>query len=152
MTGYGFPYIAPPIPDGDPANAPKWWRRFLSPTSDALDQVNNGDTGWINATLAGAWANYGSIYAPASYRLLHGTVWLRGLVKLGAVGTIFTLPAGFRPMLGAIFPQVAAVGLPSSGLARVDCLATGVVKVTQYSFGGGNAYVSLDGINFDQAQ
>lgn len=52
------------------------------------------DSGWINMTLAGAWATSGGI-TPA-YRKLNGVVYLRGRVASGT-GTIATLPVGFRP-------------------------------------------------------
>lgn len=153
MSSPGLPFTSPPISNNDPANAAKWWYKFLSPLSDALDTVADGDTGWTNATLAGAWANFGSSFNNAGYRLLHGQVWLRGLVKSGAVGTIFTLPAGFRPMLNVSFPMIAnnaAAG--TCGEARIEVQAGGIVRLDYYALGGTNGFVSLEGINFFQAQ
>jgi hypothetical protein len=52
---------------------------------------------WQNATLLNGWVNYDS--RTAQYRKdAEGYVWLRGLVKNGAMNTaILNLPVGYRP-------------------------------------------------------
>lgn len=101
---------------------------------------------WVNATFAGAWVNYGGLYTWAQYRDMgDGTVMVRGLVKSGAPGTIFTLPVGLRPPGTEQFICLANAG---SGAAAVSVLATGVVQLGAYFAGGDNTAVSLSGIRF----
>jgi hypothetical protein len=116
------------------------------------DTAVNGldDTGWQTPTLLNSWVNYDAVnYPTAGYRRVGGVVYLKGIVKLGVVGTgtgayIFTLAAGYRP---AQFLQL--VGFSNNG-------TTGVVSQIEIigSDGGvragvgGNAWFSLDGISF----
>lgn len=77
-------------------------------TVDALGKtILNGDSGWIAVTtFTVGWENYGGTYAPAAYRKIGDRVFLRGLVRSGPTGSIFTLPAGFRPPYDALFPAI----------------------------------------------
>ena len=125
------------------------------------------DTGWIAPTLQNDWVAYGSGYGPPLYRKRRGIVYCKGLVKNGTplLGTIFTLPVGFRPTHHLMFVTIVNQHLvntasangpsahvhsapsPQYGAAnRMDVANTGSVNV-----GGGdgsNGYVSLDGIVF----
>lgn len=72
-----------------------------------------------------------------------GIVHIEGLVKSGTVGTtIFTLPAGYRPGNGLMFPSIT-----NSGVGRVDVAATGNVVHNS----GGNTYFSIN-LSFKQEQ
>jgi hypothetical protein len=103
---------------------------------------------WVAPTLAGTWANYGAGYQVAGYRDMgNGTGMLRGLVKAGAVGTIFTLPSSLCPTATEVFMCIAASG---AGLAVVNVMTTGVVQLGAYLAGGTNSAVSLSGISFSK--
>ncbi len=99
---------------------------------------------WIGATLQSSWQNYGGGYNSAAYyKSKDGRVYLRGLVKDGAVGgnaTIFTLPAGYRPPSR----ELCIVKINTS-FGRIDIDANGRVIPWNISQ---NDWVSLDGISF----
>lgn len=102
------------------------------------------DTGAVVPTLAASWVPVGSGFASPSYRKKDGRVELFGTMKSGTVSaTIFTLPVGCRPLASRRF-TVESV----TGTAQIDILATGDVRVAQYTTGGSNATVGLDGISF----
>lgn len=98
--------------------------------------------GWQAPVFQGAWVNYdtASFNAAGYYRGFFNRVYLRGLVKLGAVpSTIFTLPAGYRPT------KTEIVTVSSNDLyGQVRIQPDGQVIVTV----GSNAWVSLDNISF----
>jgi len=106
------------------------------------------DSGWITPTLAGAWvaAAVGTAPVTAQYRLKGGVVFLQGQVKSGT-GTIFTLPAGYRPLHDKYW-----IGFASPGTVELAVFATGVVTVGFYFNSGTNAQVALDPIAFIQEQ
>lgn len=107
------------------------------------DRINGGifkvgrEYDWVNVVLAGAWLNsYGSpLYRAASYMIDgEGIVHLAGTVTSGS-GTIFTLPANFRPDQNLII---------STGSSSILITAsTGVVSLFS-----GSAPVNLSGISF----
>lgn len=97
---------------------------------------------WITPTLAGTWADYGSGYAACQYmKDALGFVHIKGLVTGGAAPptTIFTLPAGYRPLEHLIF---ATPSFDAFGETRV--LSNGGV----YARTGNSTWVALDGIVF----
>ncbi|MGB2791273.1 MAG: hypothetical protein WBC29_01850 [Candidatus Moraniibacteriota bacterium] len=99
-------------------------------------------------TFQNGWGNYGSIYKTATYRYENGNVILSGLVaggtvSTGATGTIFTLPAGFRPGAARVFGTQC-----STGTARCDVLETGEVK----AMAGANPWFTISGISFQAVQ
>lgn len=56
---------------------------------------------WTNATLLNGWVEYGTSWGVAGYyKDPSGTVYIRGLVKSGTIGSspIFILPVGYRPV------------------------------------------------------
>ena len=119
------PTVAPPLPPQPPAEFP--------------------DVPWTNVTLFyNSWANYGGGFTVARYCRRGGVVYLQGLVRLGNAGTIFQVPAGFKPSAGTLIfgPADAGTG------ARIDVDTAGNVV-----FGGGNnAFVSLAGISYPAEQ
>ena len=119
------PTVAPPLPPQPPAEFP--------------------DVPWTNVTLFyNSWVNYGGGFTVARYCRRGGVVYLQGLVRLGNAGTIFHVPAGFKPSAGTLIfgPADAGTG------ARIDVDTAGNVV-----FGGGNnAFVSLAGISYPAEQ
>ena len=119
---------------------------------------------WVAPTFTNSWVNYGSGFQTAGYRRIGDVVYLRGLVKLGTLGTsMFTLPVGYRPtgnILLAALVNVKATfntGAASTGTAhthpivaseiagRIDINTSGTVSPTTT---GGNGWISLDGLSF----
>lgn len=99
---------------------------------------------WIAPTLTTGWANYGGGWQSAGYmKDSMGFVHLRGLVvrSSGSATTIFTLPSGYRPSAGIMFPANL-----SNVFGRVDIASTGIVS---FSLGDPVSFLSLDGITFD---
>lgn len=86
------------------------------------------------------WTNFGAPFGTAGYYKHEGRVYLTGLVKGGALATIFTLPAGYRPAASHLFPLSDAT---NPGV-RVDVAADGTVT----HMSGGNTYIALDSISF----
>ena len=108
--------------------------------------VDTSTPTWNAPTLTGGWSNY-SGFNPAGYiKDANGIVRLRGLVKDGAANPshIMTLPAGFRPPYTCIFTVHAG----GPGEARLDVDPSGPVYINNYTGGGNNGFVSLDGITF----
>jgi hypothetical protein len=99
----------------------------------------------------GFWIGFGGAYAQPAYRVdLNGVVHLRGAFKCAiapGLFTLFTLPAGFRPLAREVFPIASSDGsgnYASGAIVEVD--PDGSVNV------GGNFdyhFVSLSGIEFD---
>lgn len=88
-----------------------------------------------------SWVNYGGGFTAAGYwKDATNVVHLQGLVKSGTItATVFTLPAGFRPLGGCIFATVSNAAFAE---ARVN--SDGTVVATS----GNNAWYSLDGLAF----
>ena len=107
--------------------------------------VASGDSGWINASLSGAWVSFdgGTTHAVPRYRKIGKTVRLGGTAKSGAIGTIFTLDANYRP---AKF--FYALVMANSGALQISVAPSGVVSAVAYIAGGTNAIVSLEGVTF----
>tara|TARA_B100001564_G_C20470527_1_gene592415 strand:- start:46 stop:861 length:816 start_codon:yes stop_codon:yes gene_type:complete len=101
---------------------------------------------WIAPTFGTNWGNYGGTYNTAGYyRDGDGIVHLRGLVtggSYGSTGTIFTLPAGFRPGGRHLFSIIS-----NQAHGRLDIKSTG--QVIPYV---GASWISLDGISFKAEQ
>jgi len=99
---------------------------------------------WTAPTLQNNWVNYNaSLYTPASYsKDSIGMVHLRGLIKNGVTTidtTIFTLPAGCRPIKAMHIP-VASNG----AFGNIKIEVNGEVKFQV----GSSSWFSLDGITF----
>lgn len=103
-----------------------------------------GETSWTAPSLSNSWVNFGGAYGTAGY-MLDGLGWvhLRGVVKSGSAGTIFTLPAGYRPEM-----QIQVATFSNAAFAYLDIATTGAVIAGGYS----NVSVSLDNIHFKQYQ
>ena len=96
-------------------------------------------TAWVDVTFQNSWVNYDSTessWAHAKYRKIGDITYIRGLVKDGtSPGTIFTLPAGFRPPVGLLFSVVG-----NNAFARLDVASSGAVS----QVAGSNAFVDLN--------
>lgn len=92
-----------------------------------------------------SWANYNSSQQEfaAYWKNAAGMVELRGVIKAGAIGAIFTLPPRYRPLGVRRFHVVA-----NSAFGQVDVLTTGDVMFRT----GSNVWVSLDTISFRAEQ
>jgi hypothetical protein len=105
-------------------------------------------------TFQSNWANLGGLFSTAAfYRDRAGVVHLKGVVDPGTYGggeTMFELPAGYRPAQTGIFAvNTADSGVTGFVLGRVDVTAhNAIFPGLVVPFGGGNTYLSLDGISF----
>lgn len=94
---------------------------------------------WQTMSLSNSWVVYGSPFPTASYyKDPVGMVHLQGTVKNG-VGTIFTMPAGYRPSAARDF-AVRGNGI----FASVRVGGAGGIDMLE----GTNVALSLDGISF----
>ena len=97
-------------------------------------------TNVVSPTLLGSWVNVGSFYETAGYyKDGWNRVHLSGMVKSGS-GSIFTLPAGFRPSKVHLFTVAASDAFGTDTVSDTGSVAIGV--------GSSATYVSLDGISF----
>jgi hypothetical protein len=117
------------------------------------------DSGWVTPAYTNGWATHAGTVQPAQYRKLGSQVHLRGVVAGGTVdSSIFTLPAGFTPVINQIISCVMTAltsGAASSGTAHTHGIGnvSGRLNITSaglvYSQGAAtNTYVSLDGVVF----
>ena len=108
-------------------------------------KANKVQEAWITPKLANSWIPFDS----ATYNTFQymkdemGFVHIRGMVKSGTTGIIFTLPTGYRPLKTEVNPC-----LSNNVIGRVDINASGVVTCIVYN----NTYVSLQGICFKAEQ
>ncbi len=108
--------------------------------------VTTGDNAYQTPTLVNSWANNGGGFAPATFwKNPSGEVHIEGVVIGGSAGSvIFTLPVGFRPLLGS---QIFAVQSGTAGQGRITIAATtGTVTATSLSAAG--VFISLCGLVF----
>ena len=101
------------------------------------------------SAFANSWENYDTgHFEPAAYfKDSCGMVHLKGLIKNGGVGftsaaNIFTLPAGYRPPLGALFAVFS-----NDVFGAVEVFPDGVVRARV----GSSTSFSLEGITFRAA-
>lgn len=115
--------------------------RAANLTGYTVKQYPDQKFGWNYPTLVNGWANYANGYTPARYRKVNQTVFVQGLIRSGAQGTVaFTLPEGFRPAGGTLIFGVNSDGASS----RLDIDTAGNV----FPNGGGSGYFSLSGAQF----
>ncbi len=112
-----------------------------------LTEVTTVGTFVLNTpTLLNSWVNFGTSYASCQYTKnpITNEVIIRGYIKGGSdttLTTIFTLPAGFRPILNEIQLQ-SALG----GFVRTNVLSTGEVQceASETHTGNANSGMSLN--------
>jgi hypothetical protein len=122
---------------------------------DVVEASLATDTGWVGMSLLTGWANYGSGFTGAAYRVRRGIVHLRGMVKASGIPEhaldIAALPAGARNGTLEIFTgagQIAGAGLTDIGI-RIE-INNGVIRPTGLATSGGGAvaWISLSGISY----
>lgn len=117
--------------------------RVIYPTN-SLTAANEG---WIAPTLAGTWVNFDAVpgFAQAAYmKDSLGFVHIKGLVKSGTVpSTIFTLPAGYRPMNNL---YISSTNNAAIAVVRVQAVGDVVADT------GGNTAFSINNIHFKAEQ
>lgn len=100
---------------------------------------------WNTPSLLNSWATFNSSYDTAQYMIDgRGVVYLRGLIKNGSAGGLFTLPSGYRPAKNHLFPLVSLdVSVYQLGAIRVE--SDGDVVALNYA----TTWLSLAGICFE---
>lgn len=94
----------------------------------------------ITCSLKNGWTNYGGSYVDAFYwKDKNGVVHLCGLINGSGSGTMFTLPAGYRPRETEIHTSTL-----SGNLGRIDIYNNGNVNHN----GAGSGWLTLSGISF----
>lgn len=103
---------------------------------------------WINISggvgFAAGWVDEGTGGTPGYYKDPFGVVHLRGHVNNGGagVGTIFTLPAGYRPASLMCYIVRSDLGV-GTGISMVNVNTSGTVVYTS-----GGPWLALDHISF----
>lgn len=99
---------------------------------------------WIAPSLENSWTNYGADHETAGYmKDSMGFVHLKGLVKNGTSGVIFTLPVGYRPANNER-PIYAVMSGATIGRCDVNGTTGAVTATSPYSA----SWFSLSGITF----
>ena len=126
-----------PLP-GNPVADPNIQQKFdaisLNWTSGTYDPWHVvGAAG--QPAFANGWGNVGAGYGTAAFfKDPAGIVHVRGFVTAGTLNTgVFTLPAGYRPLLNEIFAEYQ-----NGAFCAIQVLSTGVVQQL-----GGAANVNL---------
>jgi len=105
------------------------------------------DSGWLDLTplLQNGWVSYDNTYGPPRYRKKNGVVYLQGLVRSGALGSVIcTLPVGFRHSGNPPKLLFATISNPNTA-ARIDVDWMG--QVIQ-AWGGDNGWTSLSPVMY----
>lgn len=142
---------------------PSFGTEGATPATPALSYLTRewlfADEGgsWNTPALLGGWQSYNAkngvtVFDDPGYRIDgNGIVWLRGLLShatITTVGTLFQLPAGYRPVRQRIYAVDANAG---SLTARVDVATNGGVALNAYGTGANGAYVDIGAISFPTA-
>lgn len=139
-TANGFPY---------PVGSDEMGDTDLHIKALADDLESKFFPAFTEVTFNGSWANYGEPYEEASYAKLGNVVRLRGLIKhatTSTTGTVFTLPAGYRP--AKTRRLVIDAG---TGQAVVTINNSGVFAIASYINGGAATTIGLEMVSFDLA-
>ena len=124
-----------PLPPGAQGNIRAWTDAIAPSIVGAITSVWTAVGAFLNG-----WANYGSIWRPASYRKEGKRVALAGMIQGGTMGVAaFTLPVGFRPLFQQMLPCDSG-----GAYGQVQIHTNGSVEPHV----GVNTWVSLDGLSF----
>ena len=138
-TELAVPYVGSPLRDtwGYAVNADNIWRdnwffAFSRPVllgstvrTQVSDNLENGmliDGSAVSPTMAASWAGVSPAYVPVKFWRAGGdTVHVVGsmLPSAGAGTTAFTLPEGYRPLMGAVDSPAIITSAGAVGMARV---------------------------------
>jgi len=122
-----------------------------SNASVSLDNIvvpNIGGYWGAKADYAGTWAAYGSIFAPPAITVnKNGIVSMRGLVKSGSAGTIFT--SAVSPLYAPAHQRIFIGNASANKSCRLDVIsslgaAPSTIQLVGFYDSGSNVYVSLD--------
>lgn len=121
-------YVAPTLADGTPYPAAMW--------QAALDEVARlsalSVSGWTAVTLVNSWTNRAG-YGISSFKTLFGSTLFivlnlaAGLQTNGT--TIFTLPAGFRPLSKVQIPLTARIAATGQQMGALEIDTAGAAKI-----------------------
>lgn len=157
VTSAAWPWASTPMPDGIVANAVAWYQKVFRPIDYTIAALDLDDTGWITLTpLTSSWVRFSGVDWPTpQYRIVRGTVWLRGMMKNGTTGIFASMPVGARPAKTIAWHTLAdgagAAGSSTEvGVAHIQMSPTGALTVNNFFYGGNNTYVSLGGMSWDQ--
>ncbi len=104
------------------------YRRTDSNQSSGWGAWSNQSIYDTPANLLNNWTNYGGNESVASYSLVNGIVYIKGVVKGGAASTVlFTLPVGMRPLTRLSKGTVCDNG-SGAAVARIIIEPNGEVK------------------------
>lgn len=106
----------------------------LTDTNDDILADIGEDAVWTTPTLLGTWVEYSTSWGtPGYYKDPSGTVYLRGMVSGGTLGTdLFVLPVGFRPKGRKIIMTSATnvagrLDITNDGQVRPQAIGAGTV-------------------------
>ena len=128
--------------------------RLSTPGVVYIDGVamDNTDSGWINCTLIGGWANVSG--RTAQYRRIGKRVYLRGAISVAFASNntaFWNVPVGYRLLrVGWVSPATCAGFLTSPGGAVYASAATQTIAFDGWSTSG-TAYVNLDNVSWECA-
>ena len=129
--------------DDRPQNIGQWmrwvetkFRRIEQSLASTGPEVPGGQPlgQWVTPALNPGWSNFGGSYMTVRYRRDGLTVRGEGLV-IGGSGTIYTLPAGFRPSADLVRNTDGNLAF-----ARFDIQADGDIVLVA----GSSTYLALD--------
>lgn len=113
---------------------------YLFWTGSAWQEVNQTTGfGFTTPSLGSSWVDAVSPTGPPKYVLINGIVYVTGGMKSGSGGTVFTFPAGMRPLA-----QINRLVASASGAAIVTVSSAGLLVVATYISPGSNAGVNLE--------
>jgi hypothetical protein len=132
--------ITPPV-QGDIVSV----QAFGIPVANEINRMTPlvvAPTAWTQVAFSGAWVNHSGTH-PVKYRKNGDVIEVRGVATGGALNTtMWTFPAGFRPIHDIGF--VVYAGTTNPGYVTVD--QTGAVIMQQIGTLGG--FVYCDTIRF----
>lgn len=103
----------------------------------ALEQASITDSGWITLPLTSGIQPYNDTGAVPEYRKIGNICFIRGSVKgVTAVGTIGTLPVGFRPTKSvSIVQNTSMLSTTRAQFVRLLIGVDGAIKIEAVSDG-----------------
>jgi len=119
---------------------------YIGHVFTVIGKIDSGSSPWIAPTLSSSWVNFGGSESTAGYyRSSSGLVIVRGSLKNGTNGVIFTLPAWYRPALNVNLSVGISTDASNFTQAFIQIRPNGdVVKIS----GTGSALLTLDNVSF----
>lgn len=108
-------------------------------------------TAWATPTLSGSVTDYGSGFGgPRYFKDALGIVHMKGVLKatatIGSLGTLFTLPVGFRPAETLVFQVACGIGFSNLD-KRLDIETTGIAYLNGTTLANGD-WVSIASVSY----